>query len=174
MVVYECLNTYGGDQRFLDVHDRSHSFPCGLCWPRLKILEWSHAERTRWHCCCISALFVCVVCVRACMCTHKGSVWHDGGGGEAVFTPNNLPRLWFKMIQMPCMRRDSVGWLLVQDWERLGLPKWSPPEYTGRYEKKYSSATTSHSRAYLSIPLFFVVLIDQAHACVLAVTLYAE
>lgn len=37
----------------------------------------------------VLGVYVCV-----CTCTHKGSVdRYDGGGGEAVFTPNNLPRL---------------------------------------------------------------------------------
>lgn len=71
------------------------------------------------------------VSVCECVCVYsQEESWerYDWGGGEAVFTPNNLPRLWFKMIQMHYTWRDTAGWLLVRDWERLGLPKWTPPK----------------------------------------------
>ena len=43
-----------------------------------------------------AAALVQCVCVRACVRVYSQgecAEWYDGGGGEAVFTPDNLPRL---------------------------------------------------------------------------------
>lgn len=124
-----------------------------------------------------AALVQCVcACSGACVYSQgECAEWHGGGGGEAVFTPDNLPRLWFKMIQIPCMWRDTAAHLPVQDWDRWGLPNWSPP-------KIYRLLQTLESIFFPLIhlipehffPCFLFYWSGIQPACMRAVTLCAE
>lgn len=68
------------------------------------------------------------------------------------------------------MWRDTVGRLLVQDLERLGLPKWTPPKTYRRLQ--ILVLLLSHSRTSLFYHTDF--FIDRAYACALGVTFYAQ
>lgn len=61
MNAYECLSTFGRDQRFSDVQDCSHFFPSQHLSVLLKVRA---CQSTRWPWCCIRDCSACMVRAR--------------------------------------------------------------------------------------------------------------
>lgn len=160
MVAYECLNTYGRDQRFLDVRDSSHFLPM---WPLLARTKdpWVKGPddtAAAWvHCVCVC---VCDVGVHVHGHSQHRVLWWRWR--RSCFHAQQSAK-----IMISKMWRYTVGRLLVQDLERLSLSKRTPL-------KTYRPLQILDYYYYILVaPHPFSIILTSGALCLL-LTLYAE